>query len=169
MINNSNNMIEIKRFDKMNESNVEDFDFFQNGEIQSLISRDLIDDYFSIIEGDYNLEIELSIIRSNDDGGDDGGVYLIEVEDDVQYQGEVVWFVKINLKNFDRDYYIDHGDSVTELLELDNFKKLTDCFKDLNSTINKIKLHDHNILIGFDGISITCIIRNNKNKEISGV
>ncbi|MCZ2223706.1 MAG: hypothetical protein LC122_08760 [Chitinophagales bacterium] len=157
-------MIEIK-FKMRNESNVENFDFFQSEEKQSLISRDLIDDYFSIIEDNYNLEIELSIIRSNDDGG----VYLIEVEDDVQYEGEVVWSVKINLKNFDRDYYIDNGDSVTELLELDNFKKLTDCFKDLNSTISKIKLHDHNVLIGFDGISIACIIRNNKNKEISGV
>jgi hypothetical protein len=158
MINNLNDM-RIKKFNEAHD--LEKFNIFQDDEDQSLISKDILEDYFSIFESDYEISIELGVIK-------DSGqycFYLNTVEKEVMYEGEIIYNIELYPKNIDRTYAIDHGDYATELFDIDSMMLFNKYMNNIKSIKNKLNSHNHNILIGFDGLSIICIVRNKQNED----
>lgn len=159
MINNLNNM-KIKKFNE--NISVEEYDIFQNEEKQSIIKKDLLEDYFSIFENDYDVLIKMSVIN---DSGQNCFYLDNDIRDNTLYMGEISYNVVMCPKNIDRTYAIDHGDYVVELLDVEQLLIFNKYMDNIKSIKNKLYSINHDILIGFEGVTITCIIRNKENNK----
>lgn len=157
--------MKIKRFNESAELTT--YDKFQNHIPQTILSKDEISDYFSLMEPYCSVEVELSIINSNNENDD--GIYISKFETNYCYDGEIVYIIELYPKNIDRQYYIDHGDSSEDLSNMSDFLVFTKIVNELNSINKKIESHNHSILFTNDGFLIKCIVRNNDNKKISNI
>ena len=161
----------MKHIKKFNESkdirdDLEGHDIFHIGGLgsshsQYIIKKEIVEDYFSLIEDYGNVEIVLSVLSDHYTAITNDGFYISKVEDKTLYNAnnEIAYEVKIAIK-LDTNFYIDHGDSCDHFYK--GHSTYLDIIKQLPSIENKIKVHNHSLNININGDLITCIIRNSK-------
>ena len=146
---------------KINED-LEKYDCFEDGISKYILSKELIEDYFSLVDDTSNIKIKLSIrdvdreeyysiddFNGNDLPSDDILTYMIIVNLDVECE----FYSKFE------------SEDSFPYFKYDEIKKYLKILEGLNSINNKINIHDHTMLISFDYVndSIICCINNNKN------
>ena len=158
--------MKIRRFrENIESTELIKYNIFQDEIPQTILSKYIIEDYFSLVEPYSMVDIQVCIISSNDGGG----VYINKLENRHLYVGEVCYKIGLTPNGIDREYYIDHGDSASDLSNIHSINLFAKILNELNSINKKIEPKNHSILIGVEGLFITCIVRNNDNKKISNI
>ena len=135
---------------------------------QDILSREIIEDYFSLIEPICNIDINLVNLISNNDNG----FYISNVEEntftnDENGDGFIAYHISMCIKDSTYPvtpvkFSIDNYES-TDLYDINYLSKCKLLIDELKSISNKIKSHDHNIYINMTKFGSECIITNNKN------